>query len=96
MIDGKPYAIPSYPLEECLIITPGINKYKEGYSVPFDIHRTRANSEIDSAQRYIIIGYGFGDDYFRNAFNSTVKCRKTRANFNMFFVGDSKDTGQKM
>ncbi|MEY8313246.1 SIR2 family protein [Oscillospiraceae bacterium 42-9] len=63
MIEGNPYSIPSYPLEDCLIITPGINKYKEGYSVPFDIHRTRANSEIDSAQRYIIIGYGFGDDH---------------------------------
>lgn len=63
MIDGEPYSIPSYLLEDCLIITPGINKYKEGYSVPFDTHRTKANSEIDSAQRYIIIGYGFGDDH---------------------------------
>lgn len=63
MIDGEPYSIPNYPLEDCLIITPGINKYKEGYSVPFDTHRTKANSEIDSAQRYIIIGYGFGDDH---------------------------------
>ena len=63
IINGAPYSIPNYPLEDCLIITPGINKYKEGYSVPFDTHRTKANSEIDGAQRYIIIGYGFGDDH---------------------------------
>lgn len=63
MLNGEPYSIPGYPLEDCLIITPGINKYREGYSVPFDTHRTKANSEIDSAQRYIIIGYGFGDDH---------------------------------
>ena len=63
MINGEPYSIPDYPLDDCLIITPGINKYKEGYSVPFDTHRTRANTEIDRAQRYIIIGYGFGDSH---------------------------------
>lgn len=63
MINGEPYSIPNYPLDDCLIITPGINKYREGYSVPFDTHRMRANLEIDHAQRYIIIGYGFGDDH---------------------------------
>lgn len=63
IIDGEPYSIPNYPLDDCLIITPGLNKYKEGYGVPFDIHRIKANEAIDSAQRYIIIGYGFGDDH---------------------------------
>jgi hypothetical protein len=63
MIGGEPYSIPSYPLDDCLIITPGINKYKEGYSVPFDTHRSKANISIDDAQRYIIIGYGFSDDH---------------------------------
>ena len=63
MINGEPYSISDYPLDDCLIITPGVNKYKEGYSVPFDTHRTKANAEIDRAQRYIIIGYGFGDGH---------------------------------
>ena len=63
MIDGEPYSIPNYPGDDCLIITPGINKYKEGYSVPFDTHRNKANISIDGAQRYIIIGYGFSDDH---------------------------------
>ena len=63
MINGEPYSIPNYPLDDCLIITPGVNKYREGYSVPFDTHRTKANAAIDRAQRYIIIGYGFGDGH---------------------------------
>lgn len=63
MINGVPYSIPNYPVDDSLIITPGINKYKEGYSDPFDTHRTRANQEINQAQRYIIIGYGFADSH---------------------------------
>lgn len=63
MINGEPYSIPNYQANDCLIITPGLNKYREGYSVPFDTHRTKANIAIDSAQRYVIIGYGFGDSH---------------------------------
>lgn len=63
MIDGDPYSIPQAPFADSLIITPGINKYKEGYNVPFDMHRSKANESIDAAQRYIIIGYGFSDDH---------------------------------
>lgn len=63
MVDGRPYSV-TYPhLEDSLIITPGGNKYKEGYNMPFDIHRSKANTEIDNALRYIIIGYGFNDDH---------------------------------
>lgn len=63
LFNGEPYSLPNYPVDDSLIITPGLNKYRAGYSVPFDTHRERANSEIDKAQRYIIIGYGFGDDH---------------------------------
>ena len=63
MIDDEPYSIPNSSYEDCLIITPGLNKYREGYSSPFDIHRTKANDAIDAADRYIIIGYGFNDDH---------------------------------
>lgn len=63
LLNNVPYSLANYSMEDSLIITPGLNKYREGYSVPFDIHRARANEEIDGAQRYIIIGYGFGDDH---------------------------------
>ncbi len=63
MVDGVPYSIPQSFFNDSLIITPGINKYKEGYNMPFDTHRVKANAAIDNAQRYIIIGYGFGDDH---------------------------------
>ncbi len=63
LVNDTPYSIPNCSVENSLIITPGLNKYQEGYSVPFDTHRSRANEEIDRAQRYIIIGYGFGDDH---------------------------------
>ncbi len=46
-----------------LIITPGVNKYRNGYESPFDKHREKANEAIDNASRYLIIGYGFNDDH---------------------------------
>ncbi|MBD5118860.1 MAG: SIR2 family protein [Clostridiales bacterium] len=76
MVNGEPYSIPNYPFDDCLIITPGVNKYKEGYSNPFDAHRTRANLEIDCAQRYIIIGYGFGDDHLETHLIKQLECGK--------------------
>ena len=63
MIDGEPYSISNSSVEGCLIITPGQNKYSQGYSAPFDIHRAKANEAIDNADRFIIIGYGFNDDH---------------------------------
>lgn len=45
------------------IITPGLNKYRAGYEVPFDHHRGRANEGIDSARALLFIGYGFNDDH---------------------------------
>ncbi|SFU93108.1 SIR2 family protein [Xenorhabdus koppenhoeferi] len=44
-----------------LIITPGLNKFRNGYESPFDKHRERANSAIDDAKSFLIIGYGFND-----------------------------------
>jgi hypothetical protein len=46
-----------------LIITPGQNKFRNGYESPFDIHRERANSAIDQAARFLILGYGFADGH---------------------------------
>ncbi len=50
---------------ERLIITPGLNKYKAGYSAPFDKHRDLANDHIKKAARLLIVGYGFNDDHLQ-------------------------------
>ncbi len=50
---------------ERLIITPGLNKYKAGYSAPFDKHRELANNHINQSARLLIIGYGFNDDHLQ-------------------------------
>ena len=63
MINGQPYSMPTIAHQDALIVTPGANKYREGYNAPFDVHRTKANEAIDKAQRFIIVGYGFADDH---------------------------------
>lgn len=63
LIDGEPYSIQNFSQKDCLIITPGLNKYYKGYSSPFDTHRSKANDAIDAGERYIIIGYGFNDSH---------------------------------
>jgi hypothetical protein len=45
-----------------LMITPGASKYRLGYDSPFDYHREAANRAIDSASRFLVIGYGFNDE----------------------------------
>ncbi len=47
------------------IVAPGGNKYRLGYEVPFDAHRTRANDSIDRASALLFIGYGFNDDHLQ-------------------------------
>lgn len=46
-----------------LIITPGSNKFRNGYDSPFDKHREKANKAIDEARRFLVLGYGFNDDH---------------------------------
>ena len=48
---------------ERLMITPGINKYRAGYTSPFDKHRDLANDYIGCARRLLVVGYGFNDDH---------------------------------
>ncbi len=50
---------------ERLIITPGLNKYRAGYSTPFDKHRELANDYIKQATRLLVVGYGFNDDHLQ-------------------------------
>lgn len=48
-----------------LIITPGNNKYRAGYEIPFDNHRELANEHIRRTGRLLIVGYGFNDDHLQ-------------------------------
>lgn len=61
--DGKPVRYSGDLDLPRLIITPGLNKFRNGYESPFDRHRERANSAIDRASRFLVIGYGFNDDH---------------------------------
>lgn len=62
-MDGSPIQC-HIPLElPPYIITPGLAKYRRGYDAPFDAQREGANQAIDSAARFLIIGYGFNDDH---------------------------------
>lgn len=60
---GKPIRHGASLLAPRLMITPGRNKFRNGYDSPFDAHRERANKAIDAAKRFLIIGYGFNDDH---------------------------------
>jgi hypothetical protein len=56
-----------------LIITPGLNKFRNGYESPFDRHREKANSAIDRASRFLIIGYGFNDDHLETHLTPRIR-----------------------
>lgn len=56
-----------------LIITPGHNKFRNGYESPFDHHRSRANEAIDRASRFLILGYGFNDDHLETHLSPGIK-----------------------
>jgi len=56
-----------------LIIPPGQNKYRNGYSSPFDVHRERGNKEMDRASRFLIIGYGFNDVHLETHLTDRIR-----------------------
>lgn len=58
---------------ERLIITPGLNKYKAGYSAPFDKHRELANNFINQAARLLVVGYGFNDDHLQTHLEARIR-----------------------
>lgn len=72
--DGKPVCYAGdLPGAQRLIITPGHNKFRNGYDSPFDHHRGRANEAIDHASRFLIIGYGFNDDHLETHLTPAIK-----------------------
>lgn len=56
-----------------LIITPGHNKFRNGYESPFDHHRAKANDAIDRASRFLFLGYGFNDDHLETHLSPAIK-----------------------
>ncbi|MGO7175357.1 SIR2 family protein [Rhizobium ruizarguesonis] len=62
----------SLPLPR-LIITPGLNKFRNGYESPFDKHREKANDAIDKARRFLIVGYGFNDDHLETHLTPRIR-----------------------
>ncbi len=70
---GKPVRFSGDLTSTRLVITPGLNKFRNGYESPFDRHRERANRAIDSAGRFLIIGYGFNDDHLQTHLIPMIK-----------------------
>lgn len=71
--EGKPVRYAGELNLPRLIITPGLNKFRNGYESPFDLHRDRANSAIDNANRFLILGYGFNDDHLETHLVPRIK-----------------------
>lgn len=65
------YAV-DLPGVQRLIITPGQNKFRNGYESPFDHHRSRANEAIDRASRFLMLGYGFNDDHLETHLSPAI------------------------
>lgn len=59
-----------------LIITPGHNKFRNGYDSPFHQHLARANQAIDNANRFLVLGYGFNDDHLQTNLMPKIKGSK--------------------
>ncbi|MEY9470900.1 hypothetical protein ABH992_003299 [Bradyrhizobium yuanmingense] len=71
--EGKPVSYAGdLPLPR-LIITPGLNKFRNGYESPFDRHRERANGAIDKASRFLVLGYGFNDDHLETHLTPRIR-----------------------
>ena len=72
--DGRPVCYAGdVPGATRLIITPGQNKFRNGYESPFDQHRSRANEAIDRASRFLIVGYGFNDDHLETHLSPAIR-----------------------
>lgn len=71
--EGKPVHYAGELSLPRLIITPGINKFRNGYESPFDRHRELANRAIDTASRFLILGYGFNDDHLETHLTPRIK-----------------------
>ncbi|NDK37554.1 SIR2 family protein [Pseudoxanthomonas gei] len=78
-----------------LIITPGQNKFRNGYESPFDQHRARANDAIDRASRFLIIGYGFNDDHLETHLSPAIRGGKPTLLLTYELSNSAKDLASK-
>lgn len=58
-----------------LIVTPGINKYAETHNEPYRTIFAQADSEIQNANGFLCIGYGFNDVHFQQKLIQQIKTK---------------------
>jgi len=59
-----------------LIVTPGLSKYSETHNEPYRTIFTQADSEIEQANGYLCIGYGFNDIHVQPKLITQIKNQK--------------------
>jgi len=78
-----------------LIITPGHNKFRNGYERPFDLHLQTANKIIDRAEKFLIIGYGFNDEHLETHLTPAIKSGKPTHMFAHTLTSNAKKMAMK-
>jgi NAD-dependent SIR2 family protein deacetylase len=59
-----------------LIVTPGLSKYSETHNEPYRTIFTQADSEIENANGFLCIGYGFNDTHVQPKLIEQIKNNK--------------------
>jgi NAD-dependent SIR2 family protein deacetylase len=59
-----------------LIVTPGLSKYSETHNEPYRTILTQADTEIEQANGFICIGYGFNDNHVQPKLITQIKNNK--------------------
>jgi len=59
-----------------LIVTPGLSKYSETHNEPYRTIFTQADSEIEKANGFLCIGYGFNDTHVQPKLIEQIKNNK--------------------
>lgn len=59
-----------------LIVTPGLSKYSETHNEPYRTIFTQADSEIEQANGFLCIGYGFNDIHVQPKLITQIKNNK--------------------
>jgi NAD-dependent SIR2 family protein deacetylase len=57
------------------IVTPGLSKYYETHNEPYRTIFTQADSEIEAANGFLCIGYGFNDEHVQPKLINQIKSR---------------------
>ena len=56
-----------------LIVTPGLSKYAETHKEPYRTIFTQADTEIQKANGFLCIGYGFNDEHVQPKLIQQIK-----------------------